>query len=249
MTLYTNHSCPYAHRAHIALKELGLSCDEVFIDLEKPREPWYLEVNPRGLVPSLVLHNSPLATPPHDTVTLTESAIVAQFLADLYPSHLLPASNSPEGALRRARIAFFTDTYDSKVAPFLWKSLLADSEADKEARCVEWAAALKKEIEPLLSDAKPFFGGSEKITMAEVIIAPFILRADAYVRHGLLPASLGKELDSLPNFSRWAQAITKAESVLEIWEEDITMKQSKSKLAQMQEKKAKEALLKRVGGT
>ena len=46
MTLYTNHSCPYAHRAHIALHELGLSYDEVIIDLEKPREPWYLDVNP-----------------------------------------------------------------------------------------------------------------------------------------------------------------------------------------------------------
>jgi glutathione S-transferase len=46
LTLYTNHSCPYAHRAHIALKELGLQFDEVIIDLDKPREPWYLDVNP-----------------------------------------------------------------------------------------------------------------------------------------------------------------------------------------------------------
>jgi Glutathione S-transferase len=44
--LYTNHDCPWAHRAHIALKELGLQYEEVVIDLSKPREPWYLEVNP-----------------------------------------------------------------------------------------------------------------------------------------------------------------------------------------------------------
>jgi glutathione S-transferase len=28
------------------LKELGLKFDEVIIDLDKPREPWYLEINP-----------------------------------------------------------------------------------------------------------------------------------------------------------------------------------------------------------
>jgi len=46
ITFYTNHGCPWAHRAHITLKELGLPYEEVIIDLEKPREPWYLEVNP-----------------------------------------------------------------------------------------------------------------------------------------------------------------------------------------------------------
>ena len=46
ITLYTNYGCPYAHRVHIALKELGLPYEEVIIDLDKPREPWYLKVNP-----------------------------------------------------------------------------------------------------------------------------------------------------------------------------------------------------------
>jgi len=46
ITLYTNHRCPYAQRAHITLAELGLPYEEVIIDLERPRDPWYLEVNP-----------------------------------------------------------------------------------------------------------------------------------------------------------------------------------------------------------
>lgn len=46
ITLYTNHLCPYAQRAHITLKELKLPFEEVIIPLDKPREPWYLEVNP-----------------------------------------------------------------------------------------------------------------------------------------------------------------------------------------------------------
>jgi len=46
ITLYTNHVCPWAHRAHIALKELGLPYEEVIIDLDTPREAWYLKINP-----------------------------------------------------------------------------------------------------------------------------------------------------------------------------------------------------------
>lgn len=46
IVLYTYHGCPWAHRAHIALKETGLDFEEVIIDLKKPREPWYLEINP-----------------------------------------------------------------------------------------------------------------------------------------------------------------------------------------------------------
>jgi glutathionyl-hydroquinone reductase len=40
ITLYTNHRCPYAHRAHIALEELNLPFKEVIIDLDTPRPQW-----------------------------------------------------------------------------------------------------------------------------------------------------------------------------------------------------------------
>ena len=46
--LYTNHRCPYAHRSHIALEELGLPFEETIIDLDTPRPQWYLDINPRG---------------------------------------------------------------------------------------------------------------------------------------------------------------------------------------------------------
>jgi hypothetical protein len=51
ITLYTNHRCPYAHRAHIAIKELGLPYEEVIIDLDTPRPQWYLDINPVCIAP------------------------------------------------------------------------------------------------------------------------------------------------------------------------------------------------------
>jgi len=40
---------------------------------------------------------------------------------------------------------------------------------DKEAKAQEWVATVAKEIEPLLENANPFFGGSSNLTLAEVI--------------------------------------------------------------------------------
>lgn len=96
ITLYTNHLCPWAHRAHIALRELGLPFKEVIIDLEKPREEWYLKVNPRGLVPTIDYNGE----------IIPESAIVAQFLADAHPSHLVKATTDEGGPLQVRSLSF-----------------------------------------------------------------------------------------------------------------------------------------------
>lgn len=147
-----------AHRAQIALSALGLPYTESIVDLDTPRTPEYLKVNPRGLVPSLN----------YDGAVLTESAIVAQFLADAYPGRLAPASDATGGALARARLAFFADTYLSKAHPLSNKAFGAASAAEAEAFVAEYVAAVKKEVEPLLVGAKPYYGGSETLTIAEV---------------------------------------------------------------------------------
>lgn len=101
---------------------------------------------------------------------ITESAVVAQFLADTYPDRaaLVPPTTDPKGPLVRARIAFFVDTWFSKVNGFYIKTLSANSADEAAALSENLVAAVKKEIEPLLESASPFFGGSEKLTLAEV---------------------------------------------------------------------------------
>lgn len=48
ITFWTNHGCPWAQRAQIVLKELEFEYEEVEIDLDTPREDWYLKINPVG---------------------------------------------------------------------------------------------------------------------------------------------------------------------------------------------------------
>ncbi len=90
-----------AHRAHIALSELGISFKEVIIDLDRPRDPWYLEINPPGLVPSM----------PYNGQIILESAVISHFLPDTHPSALLPPSNATGGAYQRAHVSLFVDAF------------------------------------------------------------------------------------------------------------------------------------------
>lgn len=152
---------PGAHRAHITLAELGIPFEEEIIDLDTPRSPEYLKVNPRGLVPSLSYNGE----------IITESAVVAQFLADAYPSHLIPSSSDPNGPLTRARIAFFVDAWFSKVNSFWFKTLFAKTASEASENAEGLVNGIIKEIEPLLKDAGPFFGGSNKLTLAEASCA------------------------------------------------------------------------------
>ncbi|KAN0104911.1 thioredoxin-like protein [Hyaloscypha variabilis] len=219
--LYTNHGCPWAHRAHIALAELGLPYKEEIIDLTVPRTPEYLAVNPRGLVPSINYNGT----------IITESAIVAQFLSDAHPSHLEKTSTEEGGALQRAKINFFVDTFITKVNGQTF-GILRASEEEKPELAVKLVDAIVKEVEPLLQDAKPFFGGSSKLTLAEVQAGSFILRLLAYPKGGLAPKSILTDLETrTPAFWKWANAVVKEKSVNYIWEEESYIEKTKVRLA------------------
>ncbi|KAJ5243067.1 uncharacterized protein N7469_001394 [Penicillium citrinum] len=223
--LYTNRGCPWAHRAHIALKESGVEYEEVTIDLTKPREPWYLEVNPRGLVPSLSYNDE----------IIIESGIVAEFIADAFPSHLLPPSGPVENSLYRARVSLFVDAF-SKILPHFFASLRAASEEERDAAAEELLATIKKEIEPLLASTEgkgPFFGGSDKLTLAEVQTGSFILRLLAFSKpeHGLVSAKLSTLLEQTPRFKRWAEATVAHDSVNFIFEEKVVADRMRAKFA------------------
>lgn len=142
-----------------------------------------------------------------------------------------------DNALKRARINFFTDTWNSKASSYWFKIALEDSEEQKEKLSQELISIVGKEIEPLLKDAAPFFGGSSQLTFAEVIVAPFILRIFAFAKHGVLPKSLVDGLNGLPNFSKWAAEVVKHDSVTYIWDEEKVVENSKKKLASLKAQK------------
>ncbi|KAK4940249.1 hypothetical protein LTR10_019569 [Elasticomyces elasticus] len=226
--MYTNHGCGWCHRVHITLKELSLPYEEVLIDLDNPRPEWFLKLNPRGLVP--IFEYTLSASSP--TITLTESAAIVSFLTDLYPSHLLPSITTSEAAPPSSdaisaahlkyRMTFFTDTYFTKINPLMFK-LVGSDQGDPQAKIVdEIISLLEKEIEPLLVDAAPFFGGSQKITVVEAMTTPFTLRLHDFSNDKIFPASLAERMTgpTLPNFSRWVKLCMTHPSVTYVWDKE-----------------------------
>lgn len=189
---------------------------------------------------------------------ILESSIISYFLADSHPSHLLPPSSyrpasGPSGALTRARIAFFVDTFMSKIQPLtfaVFRALPRPSSSstngttttttgdsgsgggddggttDSPTSHPEFVAAgtalvqaMATHIDPLLADAAPFFGGSDRFTLAEALLASFVIRFGAMIRGGMFPASVEEGLAELENYSRWAGAVVARDSVRDGWDE------------------------------
>ncbi|KAK0669230.1 thioredoxin-like protein [Cercophora samala] len=228
LILYTNHRCPWAHRAHIILEELKVPFEEVIIDLDTPRTPEYLKINPRGLVPALSYNGE----------IIIESGIVANFLADAYPSHLLPPSNSVEGALRRARVALFVDAFISKFNGQLFALYTAEGETARAEIADKAVAALVKEVEPLLADASPYFGGSDKLTQAEVLTGSFVIRLKSLSKTDLYPSNLWPSIvEKAPNFTKWADVVAVHPSVTSIFKEQEIIDGTRARIAKLKAQK------------
>lgn len=94
--LYTNHGCPWAHRAHIVIRELGLPYKEEIIDLDRPRDPWYLKVNPVCLLSfsDHIIHTSYLTPSYKHSATYAQSHLTHLLV-------MLSARSSPQHQIQR----------------------------------------------------------------------------------------------------------------------------------------------------
>lgn len=214
--------------------------------MDGPRPAEFLKINPRGLVPVLIFNDN----------IIIESAIICQFLADVYPSHLCPPASSLEGALGRARMSFFIDAYWSKFHVILFGLFEASSQAHAEDIALAAVSGVVAEVEALLIDANPFFGGSAKLTLAEVcfptpfesenttvadavlkqcIAGPFLIRAFTLSKNGVYPTSLVKLIEQrAPNFYKWATAVCSHPSITSVFpDEDVIVKRSWAKRGRM----------------
>jgi glutathione S-transferase len=157
--LYTAHHCPFAHRVQIALRELGLKFDTILVDITIPRTPEYLAINSTGMVPALE----------YDGHILTESDLISQFLVDTHhESKLLNRSSEPGGALQRFRTAQFVQQFSKAHTKFDAIVYSRGSVEEKTIMVGKYIEAVAKNVEPLLKDSVPFFGGATRMTLAEV---------------------------------------------------------------------------------
>jgi glutathione S-transferase len=94
-------------KSRLCLKEKGLTYTSHYLDLFKfeHRQPRYLELNPNGVVPTLV----------HDDKVIIESTVINEYLDEVFPDPPLKPAD-PSG---RARMRVFTKMADEFALPAL----------------------------------------------------------------------------------------------------------------------------------
>ncbi|KAI9439575.1 glutathione S-transferase [Lactarius indigo] len=173
--LYTAKASPFAQRVDIAFQEAKADVTRYWINvLNKPE--WYASrVNPVGQVPALVYGSSKSdpENPSPESARITESLVLLEFVADLYPdSGLLP-----KDPVERARVRFFIDAVSTKILPpflaFLYRGEAPDA----------FIAAVA-DVQELLPPTAQFAVG-DHFTIADAAIAPFLGRWELYFRNDL----------------------------------------------------------------
>lgn len=157
------HSCPFVQRAWTVLEEKKIPYQYIEVNpYHKPDS--LLQLNPRGLVPTLQYENKPLF----------ESTVICEFLEEAYPDHgprLLPRD-----PYLRARTRIWTDFCTSRIIPafhrFLQFQPMKDEEGLKGVRgeFLEKLKELTKEMDP----SGPFFFGAEP-TLLDFVVAPWVV--------------------------------------------------------------------------
>jgi len=107
LQLYTWDPNSNSGKPIFMLKEKGVDFDFHYIDLLRFEQhaPEYLEINPRGTVPTLV----------HDGKSLTESSILCEYIDRAFPG----PSFTPEDPVERYRMRQWCRDVDTRYAPAL----------------------------------------------------------------------------------------------------------------------------------
>ncbi|KAK0279620.1 hypothetical protein LTR35_000376 [Friedmanniomyces endolithicus] len=203
LKLFSGWFCPFVQRAWTVLEEKQIPYQYIEVNpYHKPAS--LLELNPRGLVPTLQYDDKPLY----------ESTVLCEFLEDAYPDHgprLLPRD-----PYERARVRIWTDFCTSRLIPafhrFLQWQPLSDGEGLGRVRG-EFVGRLQEFAEEIDGEG-PFFLGKEP-TLVDFVVAPWIMRLWVFdhFKQGLgIPE--GADEDAVwSRFKKWREALEERPSI------------------------------------
>lgn len=196
--LFSARACPFAHRTRLVLSHKKLQFELVEVDLQN-KPTWFdAKVSGYGKVPALE----------HDGHHLWESAIVNEYLDEVFPEpRLLPAD-----PLERAQARIWIDYANTRFVNAFGKLLRLPADGDEAAARKELSDTLNY-IEQAglakLSGAGPFFLGAQP-SLVDLAFYPWFERWPALeqLRKFPLPAELTR-------IARWRAAVRELPAVRE----------------------------------
>jgi len=216
LILYGGWFCPFVQRSWIVLHEKRIAHQYVEINPYK-KEPEFLALNPRGLVPTLAVPVTADKQKP-----LYESSVICEYLDEVYAdTGTYGPRLYPEDAYERARARIWTDFVGGKIVPAFYRFMQhSDAKAYTlaEARS-EFLGHLKTFIREADPEGPFFFGG--EFSIVDVMLAPWLCRLflfDVYKQGGLGVPAEGEGGEDEGVWKRWrsfAEAVLARESVLD----------------------------------
>ncbi|KAG6370881.1 glutathione S-transferase [Boletus reticuloceps] len=212
---------PFCHRVEIALLEAGASYTPHGFDIfNKPA--WFAKVNPfSGKIPALTYGGPhvPPEEPSPLSFKLTESFVILEFLADLFPNaSLLPPVSDPTA---RARVRFFIDAVARHVeTPMFNIAKDVPGALEKMMEGLETFQALLPDPEAAGGE----YAMGKVFTNADCAIAPILgtLQIAARTDVGRLKAEVAKKVEEMlaetkfDRLRRYQKALWERESVKKV---------------------------------
>ena len=192
--------CPFVQRAVITLKEKGQTPDIEYIDLANKPE-WFLRLSPRGKVPVLVADGTPLF----------ESQAIVEYIEDVLPEPALRPADPVERATDRAWFAVASED--------LFMNHHRLEYAKDEAGVGKALEALTKTLDRLeatMAGRAYLSGAGARFGLADVAMAPFLMRAELTRRRGWVDLYAGR-----PNLTAWMERVLAREAVRTSVREDF----------------------------
>ncbi|KIW68043.1 hypothetical protein PV04_04013 [Phialophora macrospora] len=207
--LYSGWFCPFVQRAWITLEEKNIPYKYVEINPYN-KEPSFLKLNPRGLVPTLGCPQKDGTTKP-----LIESNIICEYLDEMYPDQ---TPLWPKDPYTKARMKVWVDHVTSRILPAYHRVL---QHTEKSPYSLEKARSeLLGAIKTWISNADPegpYFLGKD-FSFGDIVLAPWAKRMWVFdhFKGGLgipEPGQGGDDEAIWERWRTWSDAVTTRKSV------------------------------------
>ena len=199
----------YAHKSasmgtQVMLEEIGAPYEliQTTVDMDKPRRPEQLAINPNGWVPVLVW----------DDGAMYECAAITVFLCDRHPhANLAPVIDDPARSLYLQTLVYFSNSVQNAFQLNYYPDRFADTPADEPSAQQRGNRRLKetwKVIDDQIGDNEWMLG--DQFSAADIYL--FMLTT------WLRSARGHPSIDEFPNVKRIANVVVQRPSVQLVYE-------------------------------
>lgn len=169
MKLYHRPDCPFCWKVRIFLQEAGVELQEFSVEFGK-KHPDVVALNPNATVPVLV----------DGDLVLWESAVIIEYLADLFPHTSLMAGSPAERAKIRQIHSYSDNSVGKKLFPYIKQVRDSGNGKATDELCQSTTDSwiiIQKTLSDQLGDAD-FYGAG--FSVAECALIPRFTLALAY---------------------------------------------------------------------